>query len=756
MKNNLKFPGSLADIKPDASLYTINEATALYVNHPEGLPNVDRNHLIIGPIGSGKTIMLKSLLSNWQESDKYKPIYFDALKWTSQIAGETETFTSIKMTPNAFVLLKAMSLAIIIGLCESVGAFDEPKRFRSIWKLFEDAFGNDSSKIRIEARNWIFKALTEYKFTKKNLPNVFTVASELGTVIKETESKLLILLVDQIDQVSQNFFTPIMELLRRSGNFISVLATRPCPTAPEPEVMPNGITIYDSYQIIKLGKGENGTIPQSFVLEFIKGLPLKEPYKGEIESRSTLIGNIMWPSLRLAINTIKDYVKIREETNKNPDEVLFKAIHDIGLSYESMVQDRLRAWCSNPKSMLKEWRALIMSEQTSTAPSKRTLLSFSKAELFDINENKQPEQLIRIALKQGILFIGSDEQYIPGIIPTTCEIAPILFVNESNFNLHKFTFDNNTINIDIPRDSLKKWTTSFSRPKKNKQIFISYWMSNPENKKSFIEQVIVKRFESSVEIITGKLEGSPRWSPAIMDKINRVDLVLCDFSIPRKDIFVEYGVAISANKPVIQCFSNKQKSAGFPKWIMDRQNQFFDSTTDEIERFLTSISVYLEQDSKWEWKKDSQGNNLEAPPKLKNIFVIGTNRYEEVFKKIDDLSKQVNLSMEFEILNIDENHLERIIKSTRSAGTLFICLDDSNNDYLCCLSGGLFASKKRGYSESHSIFSRHLFIMDFYKANLKPGLLISCPQAEHCKNENDLLSKFRIRINYIDKILSKF
>ena len=157
-----------------------------------------------------------------------------------------------------------------------------------------------------------------------------------------------------------------------------------------------------------------------------------------------------------------------------------------------------------------------------------------------------------------------------------------------------------------------------------------------------------------------------------MERIKKADLVLCDLSVPRKDIFVEYGVAISANKPVIQCVSKKQKTTGFPQWIMNLQNQFFDGSSEELENFFTSISVFLEQDLKKGWKRDSQGRNIEAAPDLKKIFILGTDKYSETFDKIFSLAKQVNLNIELETLNIDNDNLEKIIKGTRSAGTLMI------------------------------------------------------------------------------------
>src|SRR4051812_12821450 len=103
-----RFSGNLADIKLDASQYDYEEAASLYVQHPEGVPTPDRNSMVVGPLGSGKTIMLKTLCANWSSLQSVYPVYVDLQRWISAVAGETETYPGERLSRRAQVVLSAV------------------------------------------------------------------------------------------------------------------------------------------------------------------------------------------------------------------------------------------------------------------------------------------------------------------------------------------------------------------------------------------------------------------------------------------------------------------------------------------------------------------------------------------------------------------------------------------------------------------------------------------------------------------------
>jgi len=238
----------------EADGYTHEQAASLYVDHVEGYPTLEKNCLLVGPLGSGKTIMLKAVYSQHAKSSDYRPVFVELSRWIGHIAAETHTYGANQLTPRGKVMLDAMSLMIIVGLCESAGAFDNANRFPTLWSQFPQTL---SSLDNVERRTRLIR-ISKNALLKNELeddfPSVHSVASALGSDIRVDQGKKLVLLVDQVDQVASQFFPPIASLLKRSGDFISVLATRPCPTAPHPEITPPDVISGDSYSILHDGR----------------------------------------------------------------------------------------------------------------------------------------------------------------------------------------------------------------------------------------------------------------------------------------------------------------------------------------------------------------------------------------------------------------------------------------------------------------------------------------------------------------------
>src|SRR5206468_1338000 len=115
------------------------------------------------------------------------------------------------------------------------------------------------------------------------LPSIYAVADALGRDIRATTGGLLALFVDQIDQVGADFFVPICNLLRRSGNFVAILAMRPCPVAPDQESLPADLVAGDAFRVLPLGKTLSQVAAHRFVLDVVKNLPIDWKTRTAIE-----------------------------------------------------------------------------------------------------------------------------------------------------------------------------------------------------------------------------------------------------------------------------------------------------------------------------------------------------------------------------------------------------------------------------------------------------------------------------------------
>jgi hypothetical protein len=106
-------------------------------------------------------------------------------------------------------------------------------------------------------------------------------------------------------------------------------------------------------------------------------------------------------------------------------------------------------------------------------------------------------------------------------------------------------------------------------------------------------------------------------------------------------------------------------------------------------------------------------------------------------------------------VSIDVDNLEQIIKAVRSGTSLILIFEETPNDYLSCVAGGIFATKQRAYTPDRKSYDLDCFLLDLSPSKSTPGLLTSHPQAITCDNISDLESKFLTRLRYIQNVIKK-
>lgn len=731
-------PKLVPKLLAEADGYTLEQAASIYVDHVEGYPTLEKNCLLVGPLGSGKTIMLKAVHAQQAASSDYHPAFVELTRWIGHIAGETVTYGPNQLTPRAQVLREAMSLMVIVGLCDAASAFRTPDQFPALWSQFPPAMSLLNGVERLTYLKRVSKEALLTNELSDDFPSVPNVASALGQDIRESHGKKLVFLVDQIDQVGSQFFPPIVSLLKRSGDYISILATRPCPTAPHAEVPPRDVIAGDSYSILHLGRTVDGKIPYDFVQDFLEALPLQKPIQDEIKERATLIANLMWPSMRSAVEAIVRFVHFRAN-NVPSQEAWFRALADTAKSYEAVLKSALRGWC-NPTAMLKDWRDKILASRTRIGRSNFLLPTNLVGDL----KSTASERLIRMLLKNGVLLIGPSDDYIPGSLPRVCEIAPLLLVNTPHVDLRHFAATPTT--IPLSEKQIQKWLGGGPPPSPSiKRVFISYRMEDPGEKTPLIG-ILKSKFKSTIEIITGEdILGSPRWSPEILERIAPVDLVLCDLTVPRRNVFVEYGVAIGMHVYVTQCVSRENLAeVDLPVWVTHRQLQKFSVSGASNDEFSDNVAGLLEseQNLKLSWRLDSQGEHLDVPRKEKRISCIGPETSGQLLEKITAQARESDFDFRFYPISKHRNDLDVVIKAARSSSTLLLIFEGTMTDYLTCVAGGILAAKP-GRSGS-----TRMLLLDIGdgSGSVVPSLLVTHPLAHLCHDLTDLHHRFHERL----------
>jgi hypothetical protein len=384
----------------------------------------------------------------------------------------------------------------------------------------------------------------------------------------------------------------------------------------------------------------------------------------------------------------------------------------------------------------------------------RAILSFAKADLFTAIQSGAAQKLLRMALKKGVLLVHSDDHYVPGTLPNRCEIAPLLLVNDPSVDLEHF--DPQPVVLEIQERIVVKWSKPYMPAARVKRVFISYWMSNPSQAGvSRLTEVVQRRFGSFLEITTGVLSGSPRWSPEIIAKISSVDLVLCDLTVPRRDVFVEYGVAIGKHIPLVQCIEARQKAGSIPSWLVARQFQYYADQDLDTERFHTSVAALLDNDpdAKTAWKRDSIGRTLEQPVDIRTILFISPATTKSLRRQLDDLVQENGLLLRLQQVDENVDNLEELIKAVRGAGSVILIFDGSKADYLTCVAGGIYAAKPK--TKSAGTQFERVLLMHELKPNSIPGLLRTYPGAHVCSNADEVRNRLANRLRQINRFLTR-
>jgi len=490
-------------------------------------------------------------------------------------------------------------------------------------------------------------------------------------------------------------------------------------------------------------------VPTGFVRQVIANLPLERPHVDELRTRIDDLANLMWPSLRAAIGAIVDYIKARAQ-GMDTSKAWYRALQTVAASHEDIVKDATRGWCENPRRMIGDWQTLSLNSRgKGSPPLGRTQFLLQESLVHAIEQPGSNERLLRILLKAGVLLVGPDQRYQLGPLPAVLEVPPLLLV-KGPFDFEHY--DPSPVRMDLTTKMLGGWSRGRRRqPRSTKIVFVSYWMSDPSRSgTSELEAAVRKRFGVNIDIRTGEIaSGSPQWSPEILSKIGQADLLLCDLTVPRRDVFVEYGVAVGSYKPVMQCRANKVRPR-WPAWLEARQFQYYAGNSKERGNFDASVASLLdnEGDLVAQWKRDADGKSLVVAPQLKRVLCVGSALPPWFVDQLEARCSEIDFDFRLFTVARHSDDLGLAVKLARGAGTVILCFDGTDNDYFTAVLGGGFACRTHGSWEfggsdpGKKRFTRKLYVLDVSSrdggqatdepTDVIPGLLRTHPRARVC------------------------
>ena len=723
---------SRSPIQIDADRYTTDLAASRYVEYPGGVPQPTEHWLVLGPRGAGKTMMLKALYTEWRATPGLLPVYVELQPSINKIAGELPLFGHEPLSPRDHAMVDCMSLAVSVALVNSVAAALRPESVTDALRLFSWYPPTDTlEQWTRDAHDKLRKSLVSGISFAPDTPPVHVVASTLGDSVRREAQKSLVLLVDQIDQVASPLFQPIVSLLRRTSSYTTIMACRPCPTAPEQATMPRDVVVGETYQVLSIGRDLDIARREFLITSVLEKLPFLEKSKDGLARQARTLAALTWPSLRLAIRICQVYEERLLQAKQST--AWHDAIVDVSHREEDVVKDVLRAWCANPSQVLREWRKEALKQ---VGPHDdhviRATLRLLRRDLFG-SMDEDAAAFFRVAVKHGILLPCAHDRYVLDDLPERFEIGPLLLVTEAT----RLSQDGHEtfVDLDVREADLKRWIKP-SRPHgiRTKRIFVSYWMSDPHRQTSEAAEILRAHMLDTAAVVTGDIHGSPQFSPKILEKVQSCNLIICDLTTQNRNIFVEYGWAIGLNKAVVQVATAKEAIQNSPSWLTGRQFQFY-RTEEQQERLSTSVIRLLNEpvDRINQWIYEPPATDMAFRPKPTVMTLLGPEPLiEEVSRRCTDKIREYAVELDFLAIGDQPAILYETIKRTRKAGTLALLFAGTSADYLACLAGGIFTTKDKAYLKSRSL-RRQLILFNgsgLPRTEVVPNLLSSHPLVE--------------------------
>jgi hypothetical protein len=733
----------MTPIQVDADRYSTEVAASRYVKHPCGVPQPTEHCLILGPRGSGKTIMLKALFTDWRLRHELLPVYIELQPSIAKIAGELPLYGHEPLSPRDRAMLDCMSLAVSVALVNGVASTLNPESTIDALKLFSWYPSNGTlEEWTLKAHNILRSALVSGIPFNFEMPPVSVVASTLGDSVLRKANKTLVLLVDQIDQVPAPVFRPIVSLLKRTSSYTTIMASRPCPTAPEQAIMPNDVVAGETYQVMSIDPECEIERREALIISILQKLPFLDDSKEKLFNQSRTLASLTWPSLRLAIQICQVYEQLLLHGNRT--SAWQDAIVEVSHRYEDVVKDGLRAWCANPSHVLREWRKNAIEKNGTKADHIiRATLRLVKRDLFACLDH-DISSFFRVALKHGILFPGTHERYVLDQLPDSFEIGPLLLVTDTT----KLSPERTEVFVEweVHQGDMKRWVKpSFPLGIRTKRIFVSYWMSDPLHDTSEVAKILKSRLLDTVAIVMGEIHGSPQFSPKILEKVQSCNLILCDLTTRNRNIFVEYGWAIGLNKPVVQVAIEKEVIQNCPSWLTARQFQFY-KTEEQQEKLSASVIRLLNEpiDRVSQWIYEPPAIDMAFRPKPTVMTLLGPESLvAEIHSKCADKIREYALELNTLVINDRPDVLFESIKRARKAGTLVLLFTGKSYDYLTCLAGGIFTTKDKAFMANRP-FRRQLVLYNgtnLTQAEIIPVLLSTYPQVVVPTSIDQLVSR---------------
>ena len=692
--------GSSSQIWLDAERYRLSEVNDRFIAHPEGLPALARNCIVVGHRGIGKTMVLKKLCFDLRTRTDVKPIYINIEQWLGKVTCEAVYPVPQHITPREKDLITCTRFLVCLALlhgcdqyCTSiveVGASMLPRANEESMRF------NEVMDVHLAVLRRVIERGAELPEIYHGCPSPFELANALGEAASESGFSL-VFLIDQVDKLPGPHFHPVGSLLRR-GAHVVVIGARPHPCAPDAIPALGTITPGNDYDTHRLGRDHRAESWRAFIRDVVTLLGLDPRTIDALHTHAQTISALAGPSVRSVLQLGLELQRHAAQGISPPD-ALSKAILARAAEERLAAETVLGGYCGDARGFINNLRTRCLKtrQQNHKGPGPGRMDIQKGSNLFLPLE---VASVLRVATREGILIPGPTEAVGIDTLADSYEVSPLLLVPEDVAALA--AIDTDVEHFDVYVSELTSWVarrrSRSSRTSQVAHVFVPYWMSSPKTEGS-LPTLLREQLLGKAHIRTGEdlhRYDSPQWSAEIRGLVRCCSLMVVDLSVPRRDVFVEWGWAIAYNKPVILACENRAQVKGIPQWASERNIHPYGDES-EMDRLLARIVEMLDSppDRIQRWKDDPENDPMDMASDAKTIGVAGAGTD---YQAVVDFCNSVTLEQGCVLKTMhirDDPHQGGIlfdaIRMARECSTLVLVFDGTAADLLTCIIGGTFS-----------------------------------------------------------------
>lgn len=685
-----------------AERYNDAQIRNLYERPPFGEPALLDNQLIVGPAGVGKTHLLRNLaMREWPETTI--AVYVDLPE--SGVAQLSEEIPYEKpeilfpihadyIAAGTSALCRSVLRASLEGLAklglESRGMIRDLAMFLGV---AEERLAPSKT---LEATHRLLSALQSgvvppTDFLGAKSPGFATLCESLAAGIRAHYGARTIFLLDQLDAIPPALQEQVVDVLRRENKASYMIATRPCPGAPEESsnlrmARPGDFGIFSA---------RTDEVSLTVHADFLARLAykLQESFGIRIPRLSGDVAQYAaWASggsTRTAVALLLEIESLRQQYARSSDEIgdvrldvglIEAALKNVALTESKTLRAMGRTYIQETKRIFNRWTGVALSRYSQ---GRRQLKRMSVS--FDTDEyGPNLGALMRIAVKENLLQFVPGDAWDPGTLPKRFAVNPLLLFggglapfmgkDGESFEHHEtvrdlagyFTFRRGARRVIRRRDHATMPT-----------VFVSTRLPGPtttDARRSPLIRLLEEHGEGRFKLSMGT-DIAGAIIARVEEKIREATLAVVDLTEARPDVLAELGIAIASEVPVVFVVATNDDRGRLPMFLREYGVHAYSDRPAEtysvIEERLNSQPTGRER-----WRRGADDVPLVGNVRLRDILVLAPSELEAaraIVGAVDTAARQNGFyALRFIPTPNSNVALDELIRAVSRAARVFI------------------------------------------------------------------------------------